>query len=157
MKNLKNHIPILLILLSSLFLCISCKKDDNGNRVLHYKTIGEGYIYDGTHNIPIKGATITVLSCFNGSEWFGEQPCEETFTTDENGYYQLRFIKWGKNSKVDQYLFEPSTGPSIPPPPPYWVRKNPSNTFPDISLYPEDIKGKKTITFDTIKYYQLSF
>jgi hypothetical protein len=36
---------------------------------------------------------------------------------------------------------------------PYWVRCNPGGTFPDIGMSPKDIKNKKTITFDTIKYY----
>jgi len=146
---------IYLLLIASLLLGISCQKDDAGNSVTHYKTIGEGYVYNATHNIPIKGATITVKSHFKSStELFGPYPSYETFTTDENGYYQIKFIKWGKNSKVSRYFFTISSNLPVPP---YWSIGVTSNTFPDKSLTPEDLKGKKIITLDTVKFYQNSF
>ena len=136
---------------------MSCEKDSKGHTITRYKTVGEGYIWDATNNRPLKDATITVSSCFSHGGWFAETPSKETFTTDANGYYQIRFIKKVKNEKVFQFLFEVGSGPMLPPPPPYWVRCNPGGTFPDAAIYPKDIEGKKTITLDTIKYYLSNF
>jgi hypothetical protein len=72
-----------LILTATLLLCLACQKDDLGYNVTHYKTIGEGYIFDMTNNRPLKGATVTVVSCFSGSMFFGKSSSKETFTTDE--------------------------------------------------------------------------
>lgn len=143
-----------LILIVTLFLCCTaCKKNQEGDWATYYKTVGEGYIYDATNNIPLKGASITVRSSFDNFMMYVPKT-EETFYTDENGYYQIRFMKRAKDGKVLKYSFEVGSGPMIPPPPPYWFRMNPSGTFPDIGMYPEDIKDKKNITFDTIKFYR---
>ncbi|MDR2979762.1 MAG: pollen Ole e 1 allergen/extensin family protein [Bacteroidales bacterium] len=144
MKTLK------LILMASILLCASCDKD-NARRT-YYKTIGEGYIYDGTNNKPLEGATITVISAY-GSEMLWHVPTvEETFTTDKNGYFKVKFVKRVGGDKVTKYTFSPSMNLDNSPPP-YWIRTNPGGTFPDIGIYPEDIKDTRIITFDTIKYF----
>ena len=155
MRKLKTYIPILLILLSISFLCTTCggEINENGTRITYYKAIGEGYMYDGKKNIPLKGDTIIVVSCFDGGFIWGRSTERETFTTDENGYYQVRFPKQVRNWKVDQYLFEYRGGsmiPQPPPPPPYW---GVSHTGLPAVLYPEDIKNKKIITLDTARWY----
>ncbi|MDR0367621.1 MAG: hypothetical protein LBH82_00595 [Bacteroidales bacterium] len=142
---------ILFTMTGIILLCASCEKNQEGDRTRYYKTTGEGYIWDVTNNRPVAGATITVTTTLNAIVNF---KTEETFTTDETGYYQIRFMKRAKDGKVLQYGFEVGSGPMIPPPPPYWSLTNPSNTFPHISVYPEDIKDKKVITFDTVKFYE---
>ena len=134
-----------------ILLCVSCQKDDDGNRVSYYKTTGEGYIYDGKKNIPLKGATITVIACF---EWkgllFTSSSYDETYTTDENGFYQIRFLKRKNNDKVVQYLFKSGHGPMIPPGPEYEGVSMEGGIW---LLYPDDIKDKKNMEFDTLKYF----
>lgn len=147
---MKKTLPITLLLVMVLFL--SC--DKIYEKKTYYKTIGEGYVYDGTNNIPLKGATVTIYSCFPDYGWFGPETAEETFTTDTNGYYQIRFIKRTHNEKVGKYLFGVGRGPILDPTPPYWVRDVTGAPFPDHALYPEDIKDKKVITFDTVKFYR---
>ena len=110
-----KKVIILTTLMTSaiILLSVSCQKDENGNRVTYYKTIGEGYVWDETNNKPFKDVIITVTSPYGTSSWAIPR-IEETFTTDENGYYQIRFPKRVNNKKVTLYLFK--TGLSTPPP-----------------------------------------
>ena len=150
MKNSRfiyNAVAVLLV--GILFVAYGCQKDDQGNRVTYYKTIGEGYIYDGTNNKPLKGAKITVTSVYNGIEGpFYTPKTINTFTTDENGYYQFRFIKRVGIYKVVTYWFKITDLGSMMSP---WIGCSPSEVFPE-KMCVEDIKDKKTITFDTAKY-----
>ena len=163
MKKLLN-IRLLLLLLSILFTSMSCEKDDQGNRVTFYKTIGEGYIFERDDNKPIEGVKIVVTSSTSSVEsgiviLFSSPYTEETFTTDKNGYYQIRFAKRVGGDKVERYkirldhfsaLFYP------PPPALFWNWETSSNNAPFTSndnLYPSYVKNKKIITFDTVKYY----
>ena len=104
MKYLKLILSISIILL----LCTSCEKNQEGDWATYYKTIGEGYIWDGTNDKPLTGAPIIVTTVFEGG-WriFEHVPhTKETFTTDENGFYQIRFMKRGQNKKVEHYSFK---------------------------------------------------
>ena len=139
---------------------LSCEKDDQGQRVTYYKTVGEGYIYERDNNKPIKGMKITVTSNTGISEWVSSPWTKETFTTDENGYYQIRFAKRVSGDKVKRYTIRVGHGGQLPTPPPpyhYWYWETSSYnlpfTTPNGYMYPTDIKDKKIITFDAIKYY----
>ena len=123
----------------------------------YYDVIGAGYIYDGTNNVPLKGASITVYSGFSGGELIGTPTAEETYYTNANGYYEIRFIKRTHNDKVAKYTFRVDySSPS--PPPPYWYKEIQDGKFPYISFSDADIKQMqkkgKNLLFDTIKYYQ---
>jgi hypothetical protein len=48
---------IYLLLIVCILLCFSCKKDENGNWITYYKTIGEGYIVEKETNKPIRGSS----------------------------------------------------------------------------------------------------
>ena len=163
MKNLKTQIPILLLLLSSIFICTNCEESADGYKVIYYKTTGEGYVYDGTLNKPIKGAKISVETSFDRSgELFGPPIVRDTFVTDEKGYYKIRFIKKAKVGLLGDYrvpmlyaIKMRRDGPVPPSPPPNWGNGEPTFHLYE-RLYPEDIKDKKTITFDTVKIYPLT-
>ena len=163
MKKLKTHIPILLMLLSMSFVCATCEKDENGNKVTYYKTIGEGYIYDGENNRPLKGVKITMISSTSSNpggtmlSLSNTHGISETITTNENGYYKIRFLKRINGHKVNWYrlgLLAAYPSPMLPPPPPFWFWDyNPNGLYPSGELYSKDIKDKNIIVFDTIKYY----
>ena len=159
---------MLCLLVIGLFISSSCEKDDQGNRVTYYKTVGEGYIVERDNNKPIKGIKITVISrtcSFTGNDTWGLDWCsrpytQETFTTDENGYYQLRFAKRVGIYKVENYRFELNHYPALSYPPLpalfwYWETSQGNTLFPGsfVYMYPSEIKDKKVIMFDTIKYY----
>jgi len=137
---------IYLLLIASILLCLSCEK--LYEKKTYYKTIGEGYVFDVTDPSdikPLKGATILVRSFFSGGDdLFGTSPAEEEFTSDENGYYQVRFIKRTHYDKVQSYIFRVRKVPSQP--------SHYSYNFLE-SLSIEDIKDKKLITLDTIKIH----
>ena len=130
-----------------ILLCVSCQKDDD----TYYKTIGEGYIYDGENNKPIQGATIIVYHQYDDPGWFQTGGrLENLITTDENGYFQFHFLKRTNGKKVYHYYinydyFDPELLPEY-----QWT--DPSGTLPTY-LYPKDLNGKKTIDFGTIKLY----
>jgi hypothetical protein len=112
MKTIKLILTASIILL----LCVSCEKNQEGNWSTYYKTVGEGYIWDATNNRPLEGASITVNSCFSGSDWY-VPVVKETFYTDENGYYRIRFVKRARDGKVLLYGFDISHAGATPPPP----------------------------------------
>jgi len=151
---MKTITQILLVIFGFLFIATSCERDDNGYWISYYKTIGEGYIYDGTNNKPLKGAKITVKTVFKGSNggWFSTKTYSETFVTDANGYYKVNFRKRGNNDKAVRYFFVVDVVNCLPKQPPYWNRSF-CNQFPDITVYAADLKGKSIIAFDTVKYY----
>jgi len=115
MKNLK----LFLVATAAFLFIMACEKDENGNRVTYYKTIGEGYIWDEENNRPLEGVKITVIS-FTGvsDEWFSWAipSTQESFTTDEKGYYQLRFAKRVGVYKVEKYGLILNHIPPLPPP-----------------------------------------
>ena len=153
-RNLLLLIPLLLILP---LLFTFCGKEDGKT---YYKIKGEGYIFDATNNKPIEGATITVRTSVERETYlfsFGPvRPEDETFVTDANGYYQIRFIKKYNNRKATQYNFAENHCPNLPispDPGTLWVITG--NGFPYITLRAEEVENaKQTIVFDTVKYYQ---
>lgn len=138
---------IKLILLTVILVCVSCGKDDEGNWVTYYKTIGEGYIYDITNDKPLSDVIITVRTYFKNPWWFNASNVEEKFTTDVNGYYQLRFLKRFSNDKADRYYF------TVELPDTYWVVRQTSNGKSLLydELDADYVKNNKLITFDTLK------
>ena len=159
MKNIRTI--LLTTTVAVLLTTASCEKDENGNRITYYKTIGEGYIYERDNNKPLKGVKITVISSTSiitsgGTMLLGNccPHTQETFTTDENGYYKIRFAKRIGNRKVETYRVELNPIPPLPSPPPFWYREanTPLRSSHDY-MYVGDIKGKKIIIFDTVKYY----
>jgi len=164
MKHIRLFLLATVVFL--LFSAASCEKSDNGFKVTYYKTVGEGYVYDGVNNKPIKGAKIvvhTVVGDGSGSGMlaFGPSTIRDTFSTNENGYYQVRFIKkaydgvlFGWNKATIYSLIVPSD--LIPPPPPpnwRWVLPEAGGSPFRKKLYPKDIEKQKNITIDTIKFY----
>jgi len=165
MKNMK----LILLAITAVLLTATCKKeiDDQGNKVTYYKTIGEGYIVERDNNKPIEGVKIVVTSftCIGcgGMLYFGKPglSTEETFITDENGYYQIRFAKKVKGKKVEAYKVELNHFSALPPPTPparWWSKNITCNNKPCLNdnkgyISLEEIRDKKTITFDTVTYY----
>lgn len=140
------------ILFACILLCLSCEKIYEHKT--YYKTIGEGYVFDVTDSAnikPIKGATITVRSSFYLSDnLLGKSPVEENFYSDENGYYQIQFIKQtyddGFIHDVKHYSFRVKLPQSS-----YFL----SNYLP-LSLPIEDIKDKEIFTLDSLKAHFFS-
>ena len=134
-------IPLLLIALLFFTACGKEKKDE----ITYYKIKGEGYVFDTLNNQPEVGATVIVSVGVEGeSGLFGNYgPKDETYTTDTNGYYQIRFMKQYKNLKVIKYIFE------------LRYDTNGYKALDNYTLYSEDIENaKQNIIFDTIKIPQ---
>jgi hypothetical protein len=87
MKNTTK--VILLATITILFAACQKERTASGSKVTYHKTIGEGYIYDAANNIPIKDAKNVVITACNGAM----STVTDTFATDKNGCYQIRFIK----------------------------------------------------------------
>jgi hypothetical protein len=98
-----------------------------------------------------------------GILWVPPTIVENTVTTDENGYYKIRFAKRINGHKVERYrfyLYCSSELTSGTPSSQIWDwnwETSPNNgpfSDPIGYMYPSDLKGKETIVFDTIKYYK---
>ena len=137
-----------------ILLCLSCEKDEQGLWVTYYNTIGKVYVIERDSNMPLKGTEIfvTANTCVDCTGILRRPSTGESFTVDDNGYCQIRFPKRVGGYKVNEYIIYPYH-PSLPG---TWDWETSSTKISDkgyICMHPSDIKNKKTITLDTIKYY----
>jgi len=146
MKNLKKYIPILLILLSNIFICATCKENEYKD-VIYYSIIGKGYVFmcDSIGCHPKQGANVILTTCNGTGGLFGvSHPVTETYITDAKGYYQVRFIK-----SVPGGTFVPGTKV-------FYTNSyhfECENQYFTLSV--EDVKNAQnnTVVLDTIKLY----
>jgi len=105
-----------LILFVSILLCISCEKDDNGQRISYYKNkIGEGYVFIKFKNdsiAPVKNAKIRIeFWAHSGMSGILSSRIKHSdyFNTDNNGKYSFIFLKRINEKKVGGcYIFPPA-------------------------------------------------
>jgi hypothetical protein len=71
-----------------LILLSACANDGP----IYYKITGEGYAFDKTTKMPLSYDCVAVDN-YPDMTGFGSQPRLEIYPTDENGFYQVRFIK----------------------------------------------------------------
>ena len=110
MKTLKTQIPILLLLLSSIFICANCEKDDRGYWVSYYKKkTGEGYVFFKFENdsiTPISNLAVEIISyAENPWDMFSTGPLRSTSIvyTNNNGKYFFKLVKKIDDRKVYKY------------------------------------------------------
>jgi len=135
---------VLCLVVVSLFVAYGCEKEEDYDAITYYDAVGIGYVFrcdvDGNMMHPIQDAEITVTTSLenSGSGLLSISLPKETFTTDVNGKYQVRFIKRTKRRDTVRYIInmEHYTG--------YWGGG---------SILPiNDVKNAKhTILLDTIK------
>lgn len=147
--KIKKYILILL-LLSILFVCVKCKKEDY-NDVTYCSTIGIGYVfmYDSIGNLlyPIQGAEIKITSCLDYADGFlSPKSPSELFLSNEIGKFQVCFIKRTQLRDAVKYLIEIK----------YCDEKFGSVSWHKFlnALTPDDIINvpNNTIEFDTVKF-----
>ena len=108
MRKLLN-IRLLLLLLSVLFMGMSCEKEeDNYYKTTYYDVVGEGYVfmYDSMGNIlyPIEGAEVKIITKIEGTQVsFVRHDPKEFFYSDATGKYQVRFIKRAEGYDAERY------------------------------------------------------
>jgi len=78
-----------LFLIPLFLLLLSCNREEH----VYYKTIGEGYVYSLSTKTPVPFCHVGVHNLPANISGFGSHPNVETFTTDKNGFYRVRFIK----------------------------------------------------------------
>jgi hypothetical protein len=94
MKKIKIYITILLLL----FLCTAC---DECGKTTYRPELGIGYVfmYDTNNDIsfPVAGATVIVENMYWTQGLFGKtrSVAEESYITDVEGRYQVRFVEKG--------------------------------------------------------------
>ncbi len=97
---MRKNAELFTLILATIVSLMACHKDS-----LSRKTKGEGYIFGGIKDKPVKEATVKVISTTQGKNikvsYTDTTPLcdaymrqvEETFTTDESGYFQISFPK----------------------------------------------------------------
>ena len=114
MKNIK----ILLLALVAILFTISCKKDENGNRITYYNNkTGEGYVFLKFNNdsiAPIKNVKTQIESYT--AEWFSTFTSHFDYVfTDNTGKYSFKLVKKINEKKVDgYYVFSPYNDSILP-------------------------------------------
>jgi len=154
MKNLLN-IRLLLLLLSVLFMGMSCEKDEKGRRINYYKTKGEGYVfmYDSLGNFlyPIQDVNIQVVTRRKGIRGnFIDPDPREFFVSDAIGKYQVRFIKRTRYWDAQEYDFILDYVPES------FSSHNMRDSFWRLfAISVDEVKNaQKTIILDTLKLYK---
>ena len=143
-----NRIKFIILPLLFAAAFYACKPKEKYEDVTYYKTIGIGYVfmYDDKDSLlyPIQGAKITITTRLDRpySGFLSPPQPKETFITDVNGKYQVRFIKRTQLRDAIEYFIEmePYTG--------YGIRGN------DFVISVDEVKNAKHITLDTIKAYK---
>ena len=92
-----KKIKLILKITALAFFCIAC--GDNCGKTTYRPEIGVGYVFQETDSgfYPVAGATVTVQSIYMTGGMFGkfkELPAE-SFITDTDGRYQVRFVERG--------------------------------------------------------------
>ena len=74
----------------------------------YYKIKGYGYAFDTLNNVPLANAKLVVITCTDGEAGlFGDEPAaDETYYTDSNGYFEIKFLKRYGSLKAIEYHFE---------------------------------------------------
>jgi len=167
MKKIKTIKTIKTIYLCCIFFIIAGCKEDQYNNVIYYDTIGEGYIfmYDSLGNLlyPMQGVEVAVTTdwsyvdngysnvrvslCWTFSLGPSFPSITDSFTTNNEGRYQVRFVKSSPGSggmfggTMSHYTNS------------YWFD---CNRRTHIKLSVEEVKNAKNniVLLDTIKLYK---
>jgi len=94
-----KKIKLILTITALAFFCVAC--GDNCSKTTYRPEVGVGFVfrYDTINNTsyPVAGAKITVESKYWEPGMYGADltVAEETFTTNAEGRYQVRFVERG--------------------------------------------------------------
>ena len=147
MKRTVKVFPAMLVLGLIVFglTATNCEKEEDYDAVTYYDAIGEGWVfqYDSSSLSPVQGAVIVVTTSLEGGSWLSPPNPKETFITDVDGKYQVRFIKRTHLANARNYYFEMSH---------YWGGNGGNGDFV-VSV--SEVKNAKIISLPTIKvgYY----
>ena len=155
----KNFIGLALLLASVSLLCMTCvkeKKEDYDAKI-YYDVVGEGYVFmcDSIGNIlyPVEGAEISVQPYLDYGErqlnYFYLEPDIEFYFTDENGKYQVPFLKRTKRRDVAMYWFSVNIVGEWG----WWV-SSPNSTFP-INVDAVKHAHDKIVLIDNVIYIDI--
>jgi len=123
------------ILIFIAFFTNSCSFEDYDTRT-YYDTVGVGYVYYGDTNEPAANVSVDVWSDFRSNGYATVRPVVETYYTDMQGCFRVKFLKRTQRENVIQYSI--------------WANSNARPSTDNISLLPEQIKNKSIIYLDTL-------
>jgi len=154
MKNIKILLLALVVAISFFTSCEEPEKDPDA--IIYYKAIGKGYVYDATNNRPLKGGSIEIQSvCGAGMSYYTYY--YDTVVTNNNGYYEVRFMEKERPS-INSVYFEMSEFR-------IYVKDGKSR-FPNWNIvYPSgsksirvwslsELRERDFLSLDTIKFYK---
>ena len=103
MKNQKTRIILMLTFIAIVLTgCMGC---DNCGKTTYRPEIGVGFVFKETDSglVPVAGATVTVSNIYQEFGLFGKKwiVAEESYNTDIDGRYQVRFVEKGCYTKND--------------------------------------------------------
>jgi len=121
MRKLRKITVLVSLLLGISFVCISCEKDEKGQRITYYKDkTGEGYVFykfDNDSIVPANNSRVKITSCLQGSGYglFYSRPNHtDVVYTDNNGKYSFKFLKTINGKKVLEYQINVTYSPDMP-------------------------------------------
>jgi len=82
-------------------LFTACEIFEPYDKIYYHDVGGEGYVY--YDDKPLSNVKIRVLSEFEHKGYATKLPIDEFFASDENGFFQVRFIKRTGHSNVIEH------------------------------------------------------
>jgi len=122
-------------------LFTTCSVFEPDDKIDYFDVSAEGYVYDGDINNPIVDASVTVIANFKSrGDWFTKHSIYEYYRTNDNGYFNVRFIRRADHENVTHCTV------SV-------VVDKPINNFNSVGFsYNELRKSKKNIQLGTFIY-----
>ena len=141
---------VVCLVVVGLFVAYGCEKEEDYDAITYYNAVGIGHVFECDANgnvlLPIQDTEITVTTGLEGTQGlFGTASTfKETYTTDVNGKYQVRFIKRTKRRDATLYTI---TLNSLGTGHPYQIWNNWAQFYPkEVISAPNNI-----VIIDTIK------
>jgi len=140
-----------LLTVVTVLLCLSCEKDDKGQRITYYKNkTGEGYVFykfDNDSIVPTNNSRIEITSYLQGSGsglFYSRSNHTDIVYTNNEGKYSFKFLKTINGKKIVEYQITVRYSPDMPTN--FYFCNSPV-------IDPDLLRNSNNIVVDTIFYF----
>ena len=81
----------------------SCELFEDNDKRTYYDVKGVGYVYHKETKEPATNAQVRITSSFRSKGWATVQPIKEYYSTDNNGFFSIKFLKRTHKEDVLRY------------------------------------------------------
>jgi len=131
--KIMNRLKICFLVTAMLFT--ACRIYEPYDEIYYHNIKGEGYVY--YEDKPLPNADISVSNGFKSNGYATMDPINEYFTSDENGFFRVRFIRRTKHEDAIEYSICFSNDTL------YYGNYDLLNFYNTITIYPKELRNAK--------------